>query len=211
MAIKVHHDYEVGNGLEYTNSKVSVKPDNTGNVRIEVSENGVKGTVELPAAFDPVTLEQKIQEAQAKADRADAKATEADTKAQDANTKNGSQDTEIEQLKAKNQELEQMFNAEKEKVSTLEGKVQALESREDIKLEGAFLNEDTNELELTLVGGTVIKTSLAKFVDAPKSAAEYLTEMKALPEFKAALVELLKGEEVQDFAGETKGFLITNA
>lgn len=201
MAIKIYHDYEIGNGLEYDDSKVSIKPDNSGNVKFEVSAQGVKGTVELPPAFDPAELNQKIEQAKTTADGAQAQATL-------ANEKNGSQDTEIEQLKAKNQELEQALNAEKAKVATLEGKVQTLESREDIKLQGATLNEDTNELELTLVGGQVIKTSLAKFVDAPKSAAEYLTEMKALPEFKAALVELLKGEEVQDFAGTTKGFLI---
>lgn len=202
MTIKTLHDYEQGNGLEFVDGKMNVKPDNSGNVQFEVTEEGIKGTVLIPEPFNPEQLEHKFQEIEAKADLAD-------TKAQEANTKNGSQDTEIEQLKAKNQELEQALNTEKAKVTTLEGKVQALESREDIKLQGAVLNEDTNELELTLVGGQVIKTSLAKFVDAPKSASQYLTEMKSLPEFKAALVELLKGEEVQDFAGVTKGFLIT--
>lgn len=201
MAINVLHKNEQGNGLEFEGGKLSVKPDNSGNVKFEVSAQGVKGTVELPPAFDPAELNQKIEQAKTTADGAQAQATL-------ANEKNSSQDTEIEQLKAKNQELEQALNAEKAKVATLEGKVQALESREDIKLEGATLNELTNELELTLVGGTVFKTSLAKFVDAPKSAAQYLTEMKALPEFKAALIELMKGEEVQDFAGTTKGFLL---
>lgn len=201
MSIKIYHDYEVGKGLEYVDSKVSVKPDNSGNVQFEITENGIKGNVQLPAEFDASQLDQKIENVKLVAESAQ-------TQANQANEKNGTQDTEIEQLKAKNAELEQALNSEKAKVTTLEGKVQALESREDIKLEGAVLNELTNELELTLVGGAVIKTSLAKFVDAPKSASEYLTEMKALPEFKAALVELLKGEEVQDFAGTTKGFLI---
>lgn len=90
----------------------------------------------------------------------------------------------------------------------------------DVKLKGAELTED-NKLKLTLSDDSVVEADLAKFVDAPKSASEYFTEIKALPDFKTAIVELLKsteakaallevlkGEEVQDFAGATKGYLL---
>lgn len=91
----------------------------------------------------------------------------------------------------------------------------------DVKLKGAELTED-NKLKLTLSDDSVIEADLAKFVDAPKSATEYWTEIKALPDFKdtvvellkspeakAALLEVLKGEEVQNLAGDTKGYLLT--
>lgn len=90
----------------------------------------------------------------------------------------------------------------------------------DVKLKGAELTED-NKLRLTLSDDSVIEADLAKFVDAPKSATEYWTEIKALPDFKttvvellkspeakAALLEVLKGEEIQNLAGETKGYLL---
>ena len=91
----------------------------------------------------------------------------------------------------------------------------------DVKLQGAELTED-NKLKLTLSNGDILEADLAKFVDAPKSATEYWTEIKALPDFKAtvidllkspeakeALLEVLKGEEVQNLAGDTKGYLLT--
>ena len=90
----------------------------------------------------------------------------------------------------------------------------------DVKLKGAELTED-NKLKLTLSDDSVIEADLAKFVDAPKSATEYWTEIKALPDFKstvidllkspeakAALLEMLKGDEVQNLSGETKGYLL---
>lgn len=91
----------------------------------------------------------------------------------------------------------------------------------DVKLQSAELTED-NKLKLTLSNGDILEADLAKFVDAPKSATEYWTEIKALPDFKttviellkspeakAALLEVLKGEEVQNLAGDTKGYLLT--
>lgn len=90
----------------------------------------------------------------------------------------------------------------------------------DVKLQGAELTED-NKLKLTLSNGDILEADLAKFVDAPKSATEYWTEIKALPDFKdtviellkspeakAALLEVLKGDEVQNLSGETKGYLL---
>ena len=80
----------------------------------------------------------------------------------------------------------------------------------DVKLQGAQLMPD-NKLKLTLSDGSEIETDLAKLVDAPKSAQEYWDEIKALPTFKADLLAVLKGEVVQDFAGDTKGFLLASA
>lgn len=90
----------------------------------------------------------------------------------------------------------------------------------DIKLQGAELTED-NKLKLTLSNGDILEADLAKFVDAPKAASEYWTEIKALPDFKstvvellkspeakAAMLEVLKGDEVQNLSGETKGYLL---
>lgn len=90
----------------------------------------------------------------------------------------------------------------------------------DVKLQGAELTED-NKLKLTLSNGNILEADLAKFVDAPKAATEYWTEIKALPDFKdtvvellkspeakAALLEVLKGDEVQNLSGETKGYLL---
>lgn len=80
----------------------------------------------------------------------------------------------------------------------------------DVKLQGAELTPD-NKLKLTLSDSSEIEADLAKFVDAPKTAQEYWNEIKALPTFKADLIALLKGEEVKDLAGVTKGFLLPEA
>lgn len=93
----------------------------------------------------------------------------------------------------------------------------------DVKLQGAELTEE-NKLKLTLSNGDVIETDLARFVDAPRTALEYWTEIKALADFKATVVELLKsdeakavllevlkGDEVQNVAGQTKGYLLPAA
>ena len=118
------------------------------------------------------------------------------------------------------------------KVEIVDGKVKVTKSDEtteelplpaqavDVKLQSAELTED-NKLKLTLSNGDILEADLAKFVDAPKSATEYWTEIKALPDFKttfvellkspeakAALIEMLKGEEVQNLAGDTKGYLL---
>lgn len=118
------------------------------------------------------------------------------------------------------------------KVEIIDGKVKVTKSDEtteelslpaqavDVKLQGAELTED-NKLKLTLSNGDILEADLAKFVDAPKAAADYWTEIKALPDFKAtvidlikspeakaALLEVLKGDEVQNLSGETKGYLL---
>lgn len=156
MAIKLVHDYEIGNGLEYTNTKVSVKPDNSGNVQFEVSEAGLKGNVQLPAQFDPSTLQQQIQE-----------------------------------LVTAKQELER--------------KIQALESREDIHVTNAEVVEDT-KLKITIQGAQPVTVDLAKFLNVVPTSQQVYADVKAqvLADVKADL----KGEEVQDFAGQVKGYLI---
>ena len=118
------------------------------------------------------------------------------------------------------------------KVEIVDGKIKVTKSDEtteelplpaqavDVKLQGAELTED-NKLKLTLSNGDILEADLTKFVDAPKSAADYWTEIKALPDFKttvvellkspeakAALLEVLKGDEVQNLNGETKGYLL---
>ena len=118
------------------------------------------------------------------------------------------------------------------KVEIVDGKIKVTKSDEtteelplpaqavDVKLQGAELTED-NKLKLTLSNGDILEADLAKFVDAPKAAADYWTEIKALPDFKttvvellkspeakAALLEVLKGDEVQNLNGETKGYLL---
>lgn len=80
----------------------------------------------------------------------------------------------------------------------------------DVKLQGAELTPD-NKLKLTLSDGSEIEADLAKFVDAPKTAEQYWLEIQALPTFRADLIAAIKGEEVQDFAGVTKGFLVAEA
>lgn len=121
------------------------------------------------------------------------------------------------ELNQKIQELETAKAAAEAKVQALEAKVQQLEAREDIKLTGASLDENTNELTLTLEGGQEIRTSLAKFVDAPKSAEAYWDEIKAIAGVDQEIADMvkdlvkqaLKGEEVQNLAGQTKGYLLS--
>lgn len=217
MTNKVFYFENLGNSLEFTSDEVNVKPDNTGNVQFEVTENGLKGNVELPAPFDPATLESQIQEAKTVADQASARADE-------ANAKNGTQDTEIEQLKAKNSELEQALNTEKAKVvvsdvtnELTEDGIKVTVAKTDssssgftipkVPVEIHFENAtfENGKLKVTLNDGTEKETEFT---------AEVLTHAinNATPEQKlalgAAIKDLVIGEEVQDFAGTTKGFLL---
>lgn len=156
MAIQILHNYETGKGLEYAEGTVNVKPDNTGNVQFEVSEAGLKGNVQLPAQFDPSTLQQQIQE-----------------------------------LVTAKQELER--------------KVQALETREDIHVTNAEVVEDT-KLKITIQGANPVTVDLAKFLNVVPTSQQVYADVKdkILTDVKADL----KGEEIQDFAGTVKGYLI---
>lgn len=183
MTIKLQHDYEVGNGLEISGNKTVVKPDNTGNVQFEVSETGLKGNVELPQAFDPSTLQQQIAALEQAKQAAEAKANE----------------------------LQTALDQEKAKVTVLEGKVTALENREDLHASDLRLDDATNEVVLTVEGGSELRVGLGKFLNIIPTSQAVWDEIKALPTFKADLLAVLKGEEVQDFAGATKGFLLPSA
>ena len=95
----------------------------------------------------------------------------------------------------------------------------------DVKVTNLVLNEQ-DELVASLSDGGNVKVSLAKFVDQAKAASAYWDEIKALPTFASdaatqiagdeaaakkiatKVLELLKGEEVQDFSGNSKGFLL---
>ena len=181
--ISVFHKEEVGLGLQVqSDKKLGIKADNAGNVQFEVSEAGLKGNVELPQAFDPSTLQQQIQALEQAKQAAEAKANE----------------------------LQEALNQEKAKVTTLEGKVTALENRKDLHASGLRLDDATNEVVLTVEGGSELRVGLGKFLNVIPTSQAVWDEIKALPTFKADLLAVLKGEEVQDFAGATKGFLLSS-
>lgn len=99
----------------------------------------------------------------------------------------------------------------KVKVTDSEGVEKELElpaSTVDVKLQGAEITAE-NKLKLTLSDNSVIEADLAKFVDAPKSADDYWTEIKALATFGTDVKEAVKGEVVQDLAGNTKGYFVS--
>lgn len=156
MTIQIFHDYELGNGLEFKDTKLNVKPDNSGNVQFEVSEQGLKGNVQLPDQFDPSELQRQLEE-----------------------------------LTTAKQQLEQ--------------KVQVLESREDIHVTNAEVVEDT-KLQITIEGAQPVTVDLAKFLNVFPTSEQVYADIKdqVLADVKAEL----KGEEVQDFAGNTKGYLL---
>jgi hypothetical protein len=99
----------------------------------------------------------------------------------------------------------------KVKVTDSEGVEKELElpaTTVDVKLQGAEITAE-NKLKLTLSDNSVIEADLAKFVDAPKSAEDYWTEIKALPTFGDDTKAVVKGEVVQDLAGNIKGYLVS--
>ena len=109
------------------------------------------------------------------------------------------------------QALEQDKQAAEAKVTTLEGKVTALENRKDLHASGLHLDNATNEVVLTVEGGSELRVGLGKFLNVIPTSQAVWDEIKALPTFKADLLDVLKGEEVRDFAGYTKGFLLPSA
>lgn len=181
--ISILHKDEIGLGLQaQSDNKLGIKPNNSGNVQFELSDAGLKGNVELPQAFDPSALQQQIA-ALAQAKQA------AETKAN---------------------ELQNALDAEKAKVQVLEGKVTALENRKDLHASNLTLDDATNEVVLTVEGGSELRVGLGKFLNVIPTSQTVWDEIKALPTFKADLLAVLKGEEVQNLAGDTKGFLLTH-
>lgn len=175
MAIQIFHKNEIGKGLDYTDAKVSVKPDNSGNVQFEVTEAGIKG---VAPEFDPSSLQAEIEQL-AEIDR-------------DLSGKLFQQSREITALEKEN--------------AALKARLEAVENREDLHASGLSLDEATNEVVLTVEGGAELRVGLGKFLNIVPTADEIYAEIKQqiLDDVKADL----KGEEIQDFAGTVKGYLI---
>ena len=112
---------------------------------------------------------------------------------------------------AKDNALQEALKQEEAKVTILEGKVTALENRKDLHASGLRLDDATNEVVLTVEGGQELRVGLGKFMNVIPTSQAVWNEIKVLPAFKADLLAVLKGEEVKDFAGETKGFLLPSA
>ena len=182
--ISILHKDEIGLGLQaQANNKFGVKPDNSGNVQFELSDAGLKGNVELPQAFDPSALQQQIAAL--------------------------AQDKQAAETKA--DELQAALNQEQAKVQVLEWKVTALENRKDLHASNLILDDVTNEVVLTVDGGSELRVDLGKFFNVIPTSQAVWDEIRGLPTFKADLLAVLKGEEVQDFGGNTKGFLLPSA
>lgn len=182
--ISILHKDEIGLGLQaQSNNKLGIKPDNSGNIQFEVSEAGLKGNITLPETFDLSELQQQIAALEQAKQAAETKA-------------NG---------------LQNALDTEKAKVQVLEGKVTALENREDLHASNLTLDDATNEVVVTLNNNLELRVGLGKFLNIIPTSQAVWDEIKALPTFKADLLAILKGEEVQDFGGNTKGFLLRSA
>ena len=183
--VSILHKNEIGLGLQVQpfDHKLGVKPDNSGNIQFEVSEAGLRGNIELPQAFDPSTLQQQIAALEQAKQAAETKANE----------------------------LQNALDTEKAKVEVLENKVTALENREDLHASNLSLDDATNEVVLTINNDSELRVGLGKFLNIIPTSQAVWDEIKALPSFKADLLAILKGEEVQDFSGHTKGFLLPSA
>lgn len=85
-----------------------------------------------------------------------------------------------------------------------DGRIQALEQRNDIKLQNAVVDDTT--LKLTTSDNVEIEVDLAKFLNVVPSAQDIYAEIKEqiIRDVKTAI----KGEVIQNLAGETKGYLI---
>lgn len=100
--------------------------------------------------------------------------------------------------------VEQRLTATEAKDVEQDGRIQALEQRNDIKLQNAVVEDTT--LKLTTSDNVEIEVDLAKFLNVVPSAQDIYTEIKEqiIRDVKAAI----KGEVIQNLAGETKGYLI---
>ena len=100
--------------------------------------------------------------------------------------------------------VEQRLTATEAKDVEQDGRIQALEQRNDIKLQNAVVEDTT--LKLTTSDNVEIEVDLAKFLNVVPSAQDIYTEIKGqiIRDVKAAI----KGEAIQNLAGDTKGYLI---
>lgn len=187
--IQFLEDDELGHGLEKgSDNHLTLKLDNSGNVTLTKSEAGLKAEVQLPDSVDLSTVNSAIESLQ--------------ETVHELNTENSGFATKIHNLETSD-------TAEKAKVATLESKVEALEGRNDVKLQDAVL--EGNTLKLTLTDSTEVNVDLAQFMNVVPTAQNLFEQMAELPNFKSKLLEVLKGEEVQNFSGETQGYLLAKA
>ena len=100
--------------------------------------------------------------------------------------------------------VEQRLTATEAKDVEQDGRIQALEQRNDIKLQNAVVEDTT--LKLTTSDNVEIEVDLAKFLNIVPSAQDIYAEIKEqiIRDVKAAI----KGEAIQNLAGDTKGYLI---
>ena len=100
--------------------------------------------------------------------------------------------------------VEQRLTATEAKDVEQDGRIQALEQRNDIKLQNAVVADTT--LKLTTSDDVEIEVDLAKFLNVVPSAQDIYAEIKEqiIRDVKAAI----KGEVIQNLAGDTKGYLI---
>ena len=100
--------------------------------------------------------------------------------------------------------VEQRLTATEAKDVEQDGRIQALEQRNDIKLQNAVVEDTT--LKLTTSDNVEIEVDLAKFLNIVPSAQDIYAEIKEqiIRDVKAAI----KGEVIQNLAGDTKGYLI---
>ena len=100
--------------------------------------------------------------------------------------------------------VEQRLTTTEAKDVEQDGRIQALEQRNDIKLQNAVVEDTT--LKLTTSDNVEIEVDLAKFLNVVPSAQDIYAEIKEqiIRDVKAAI----KGEVIQNLAGDTKGYLI---
>ena len=100
--------------------------------------------------------------------------------------------------------VEQRLTTTEAKDVEQDGRIQALEQRNDIKLQNAVVEDTT--LKLTTSDNVEIEVDLAKFLNIVPSAQDIYAEIKEqiIRDVKAAI----KGEAIQNLAGDTKGYLI---
>ena len=100
--------------------------------------------------------------------------------------------------------VEQRLTTTEAKDVEQDGRIQALEQRNDIKLQNAVVEDTT--LKLTTSDNVEIEVDLAKFLNVVPSAQDIYAEIKEqiIRDVKAAI----KGEAIQNLAGDTKGYLI---
>lgn len=100
--------------------------------------------------------------------------------------------------------VEQRLTATEAKDVEQDGRIQALEQRNDIKLQNAVVEDTT--LKLTTSDDVEIEVDLAKFLNVVPTAQDIYNELKEqiIRDVKAAI----KGEVIQNLAGDTKGYLI---